>query len=198
MKNLPIILNIILFGLVGILFYLNLKAPQGAEQQVIVPPASQAGGVKIAWVNADTLNEKYEWLKQQQDAIEKRVLSAEDNLAAKQNALIKDASALEERAQGGNMTQAEYEKSMMALQQRGESLQNDAKRMQKSLADERRKSLNEMYTNLEAKLKEISGQIGYDYILSYQRGGPILLANDSLDITKQVLQMLNAKEEKKQ
>ncbi len=198
MKNLPIILNIILFALVGTLFYLHLKKPQGAGEQVIVPPASQSGGVKIAWVNTDTLNLKYEWLKQQQEAIEKRISSAEDNLAAKQNALVKDASAVEERAQSGNMTQAEYEKEMMALQQRGQNLQDDARRMQKSLADERRKALTEMYTNLESKLKEISGQIGYDYILSYQRGGPILLANDSLEITKQVLEMLNAKEEKKQ
>jgi Skp family chaperone for outer membrane proteins len=45
---------------------------------------------------------------------------------------------------------------------------------------------------VEDKLKTLSNQIGYDYILSYTRGGQILLASDSLDITKQVLDLLNA------
>jgi outer membrane protein len=198
MKNLPIILNIILFALVGHLYYLNSSKSQGTGNQVIVPPASQAGGVKIAWVNADTLNEKYVWLKQQQEAIDKRVSSAEANIAARQSALMKDAQAVEERAQGGTMTQAEYEKEMAGLQKRGRDLQNDVERMQKSIEDDQKKATDEKFKNLEAKLKEISGQIGYDYILSYRRGGSIYLANDSLNITKQVLDMLNAQEEKKQ
>ena len=199
MKNLSLILNVVLLALVGHLYYLNLKKPQAAEQsQVIVPPASQAGGVKIAWVNADTLNEKYEWLKQQEDALDKRMASISNNLDARQTALMKEYQALQQRAQTGNMSQAEFEKEMETLQKKEADLRNDAQRMDKNLEDERRKAMDEIYTKLEGKLKEISGQIGYDYILSYQRGRQILLASDSLEITKQVLQMLNAKEDKKQ
>lgn len=197
MKNLPIILNIILFALVGHLYYLNLKKPQATDQQMIIPPASQTGGVKIAWVNADTLNEKYEWLKQQKQTIEQRLRNAESSLQAKEDALMRDAEALQTKFQGGNMTQAEAEKEQAALMQRGQRLEEEKSRLGKSLADDQKKALDNLYSNLEAKLKELSGQIGYDYILSYQRGAQILMANDSLDITKQVLQMLNAKDEKK-
>ena len=49
---------------------------------------------------------------------------------------------------------------------------------------------------METKLKTLSSKIGYDYILSYSRGGQILLANDSLNITKEVLDLLNAKDQK--
>jgi Skp family chaperone for outer membrane proteins len=52
--------------------------------------------------------------------------------------------------------------------------------------------------NLENNLKTLSSQIGYDYILSYTRGGQVLLANDSLDITKQVLDLLNSANAKKE
>jgi outer membrane protein len=197
MKNLPLILNIILFALVGHLYYLNLKKPQGAEQQVILPPTSQTGGVKIAWVNADTLNEKYEWLKQQKLTIEQRMRNAENSLQAKEESLMRDASALQEKFAAGNMTQADAEKAQGALMQRGQKLEEEKARLSRSLADEQKKALDNLYSNLEAKLKELSGQIGYDYILSYQRGAQILMANDSLEITKQVLEMLNAKEEKK-
>lgn len=197
MKNLPLILNIVLFALVGHLYYLNFKKPQTAEQQAIVPPSSQSGGVKIAYVNADTLDAKYEWLKQQKQAIEQRLRSAESNLVSKQEALMRDASALQEKFQGGNMTQAEAEKAQAGLMQRSERLQKEEESLRKSLAEDQKKAFNDLYANVEGKLKELSGQIGYDYILSYSRGGQILMANDSLDITKQVLDLLNAKEEKK-
>lgn len=197
MKNLPLILSIVLFALVGHLYYLNLKKPQTPEQQVILPPTSQSGGVKIAWVNADTLDAKYEWLKQQKAAIEQRMRNAENNLVAKQEALMRDANALQEKFQTGNMTQADAEKEQAALMQRGERLQRDEENLRKSLAEEQKKAFNDLYANVEGKLKELSGQIGYDYILSYSRGGQILMANDSLDITRQVLELLNAKEGKK-
>lgn len=197
MKNLPIILNIILFVLVGHLYYLNLKKPQPAEQQTIMPPSSQTGGVKIAYVNGDTLDAKYEWLKQQKEAIQQRIRNAENSLAAKQEALMRDANALQEKFQTGTMTQADAEKQQAELMQRGQRLQEEEERLRKSLADDQKKAFNDLYANVEAKLKELTGQIGYDYILSYSRGGQILLANDSLDITKQVLELLNAKEGKK-
>lgn len=198
MKNLQTILNIVLFALVGVLFFLNFKKPQTAEQQVIVPPTSQSGGARIAWVNADTLDAKYEWLKQQKEAIEQRLRNAENSLQSKEQALMRDAQALQEKFQTGNMTQADAEKEQATLMQRGQRLEEERSRLSKSLSDDQKKAFNDLYANVESKLKEISGQIGYDYILSYSRGGQILMANDSLDITKQVLELLNAKEEKKQ
>jgi outer membrane protein len=198
MKNLPLILNIVLFALVGHLYYLNLKKPQSADQQMVLPPSAQSSGVKIAWVNADTLNEKYEWLKQQKQTIEQRLINAEKSLQSKEEALMRDAAALQERYATGTMTQKEAEKEQSTLMQRSQRLEDEKARLSKSLSDDQKKALDNLYSNLEAKLKEISGQIGYDYILSYQRGAQILLANDSLDITKQVLEMLNAKEEKAQ
>ncbi|HMX40882.1 MAG TPA: OmpH family outer membrane protein [Saprospiraceae bacterium] len=190
-NNISLILNIILLAAVAHLYYLNLKKSSPASP-AIVAPSSQQMGARIAFVESDTLNEKYEWLKQQSEAIEQRIKSAENSLATKQQSLMKDASALEERARGGNLTQADYEKQMAALQQRSEKIRDEEARLTKSLADEQKKAYDELYAKVEAKLKMLSDQIGYDYILSYKRGGPILLASDSLDITKQVLDLLNA------
>ena len=196
MKNLSLILNIVLFALVGHLYYLNLKKPATANT-AIVPPTSQSGGVKIAYVNGDTLDEQYIWLKKQKEDIQKRMESAENSLAAKEQALMKDAAALQQRFQGGNMTQAEAEKEQNGLMQRSQRLEEEKARLGKSLAEDQKKAFNDLYANVETQLKTLSSQIGYDYILSYYRGGQILLANDSLDITKQVLQLLNAQEKGK-
>jgi outer membrane protein len=194
MKNLPIILNIILFALVGHLYYLQSKSAKPSEATVVLPPASQAGGARIAYVNGDTLDANYQWLKQQKDAIEQRMMNAEKSLASKEEALMKDAAALQEKFQSGTMTQVEAEKADGALRQRAQKLEEEKARLSKSLSEDQKKAFNDLYANVEAKLKTLSSQIGYDYILSYSRGGQILLANDSLDITKQVLELLNAKE----
>lgn len=191
MKNLPIILNIVLFLLVGHLYYLHFSKPKAGA--VIIPPAAQAGGVRIAYVNGDTLDAKYEWLRQQKDAIEQRMQAVEKSLSAKEEALMKDAAALQQKFQEGNMTQAEAEKQQSVLMERGQKLEEEKAKMSKTLAEDQKKAFNDLYANVESQLKTLSSQIGYDYILSYSRGGQILLANDSLDITRQVLELLNTK-----
>jgi outer membrane protein len=195
MKNLPLILNIVLFALVGHLYYLHFNSAKNNTAQAILPPPSQTGGVRIAYVNGDTLDAKYEWLKEQKTAIEQRLANAEKSLAAKEEALMNDAAALQQKFQEGNMTQAEAEKQQQALMQRGQKLEEEKMRLSKSLSEDQKKAFNDLYANVEAQLKTLSSQIGYDYILSYSRGGQILLANDSLDITNQVLQLLNTKKQ---
>jgi outer membrane protein len=153
MKNLPIILNVILFALVGHLYYLNSKTAKPAEGQAIVPAPSQAGGSRIAYVNGDTLDAQYEWLKEQKTAIEQRLSNAEKSLASKEEALMKDAANLQQKFQEGNMTQAEAEKQQATLMQRGQKLEEEKMRLGKSLSEDQKKAFNDLYANVEAKLK---------------------------------------------
>lgn len=191
MKNLSLILNVILLLAVAHLYYLNFNKKGSGTESVIAPPASSPG-VRIAYVNADTLDAKYEWLKTQKAAIEQRARNAENSLQSKQESLMRDAAALQEKFQSGTMTRADAEKAQSALMAREQRLGEEQQRLGKQLAEDQRKALNDLYANVEDKLKTLSNQIGYDYILSYTRGGQILLASDSLDITKQVLELLNA------
>jgi len=108
MKNLPLILNIILFALVGYLYYLNSKN----AKPVVAPPASLAGGARIAFVNADTLDAKYEWLKQQKESIKQRIESEQKKLVAEEESLMRDAQSFQEKFQSGTMTQADGKKPM--------------------------------------------------------------------------------------
>ena len=198
MKNLPLALSSAALVAVAILYVLHFsaKTAPAADAQAIVPPPSQAAGARIAYVNGDSLDANYEWLKQQKDALEQRMKNAEKSLGNKQDALMRDMANLQERFAAGNMTQADAEKEQAALMQRRDRLAEEAAKLDKQLAEEQKKAIENIYADLEANLKTLSDQIGYDYILSYSRGGQILLANDSLDITKQVLELLNAKEKK--
>lgn len=194
MKNLSLILNAVLLVAVATLFFLRQKDQKAASQtSVIVPPASNAGGMKIAYINADTLDTKYEWLKQQREALEKRLTSLSASFENKMRAHQEKSMAFQQKAEAGNTPPAELQKEYEILAQQEQRLQEEGARMEKSLAEDRRKAMEGMYTQLEEKLKTLRDKIGYDYILSYSRGGQILMANDSLDITKQVLKLLNEK-----
>lgn len=190
--NISLILNIVLLAAVGHLYYLNSKKAQPAEQ-VIMPTAGNPG-VRVAHVNADTLDAQYEWLKGQKAAIEQRVKSAENTLGNKKEKLMKDLEAFQTKYQSGTMTEADAKAQYEGLMQRQQRLAEEEGQLSKQLGEEQKKAFENLYANVESQLKTLSSQIGYDYILSYSRGGPILLANDSLDITKQVLTLLNAKE----
>jgi outer membrane protein len=48
-----------------------------------------------------------------------------------------------------------------------------------------------VHSRLVAVLKDLNKSNNYFYVMGYQRGNGILFANDSLDITKQVLEELN-------
>jgi len=194
MKNISLALNAILLLAVIHLYYLNFSKKSATEHAIIAPAASSSG-VRIAYVNADTLDAKYEWLKKQKEGIEQRARNAESSLKGKQESLMRDAATLQEKFQGGTMTRAEAEKAQADLMAREQRLGEEQQRLSKQLSDDQHKALNDLYANVEGKLKTLSNQIGYDYILSYSRGGQILLANDSLNITRQVLNLLNAKEE---
>ncbi len=157
-------------------------------------PTMGSHGVRVAHVNADTLDAQYEWLKSQKAAIEQRVKNAESSLGSKKDKLMKDLEAFQAKYQGGTMTEADAKGQYDALMQRQQKLGEEEAQLSKQLGEEQKKAFDNLYANVESQLKTLSSQIGYDYILSYSRGGPILLANDSLDITTQVLKLLNAKE----
>ncbi|MBK9339075.1 MAG: OmpH family outer membrane protein [Lewinellaceae bacterium] len=193
-KNISLLINGILLLAVAHLYYLNFSQKTAPGSPAGIPAPTTGGGVKIAYINADTLDAKYEWLKAQKEALEKRVQNAEKNMGAKKEALMKDLATFQQKYESGTVPPAQLEKEYATLTQRQQKLAEEEARLGKQLTDEQTKAMNELMANVEAKLKSLQSQIGYDYILSYSKGGgQVLLANDSLDITNQVLELLNAK-----
>lgn len=195
-KNISLLLNGILLLAVAYLYYVQFSKKAGSEHSAaIIAPVSAGGGVRIAYVNVDTLDQKYEWLKQQRAAMEQRLDNIRKSLGGKKDALMKDMAAFQKKYESGTVPPAELEKEYSALTQRQQKLSEEENRLSNQLAEEQQKTNNELMAKLEAQLKSLQSQIGYDYILSYSKGGgQVLLANDSLDITVQVLELLNAKE----
>jgi outer membrane protein len=59
------------------------------------------------------------------------------------------------------------------------------------LDEDQAKSSDELYTKLNEYLKKYNKEKNYSFVLGFQKGGGILFANDSLNVTNDVVKGLN-------
>lgn len=196
MKNISLILNIVLLLAVGILYFKVFSAPKAAstKTETTVPTAADKP-LKVVYINADTLLEKYDAFKMQREALQKKEKDADAALKAKGRALEQDFLATQKKVQAGTMAPSDVQKEEQRLMQKQQALQQEQDRVTKSLLEETKKVNDELQKALIDKLKAFKDREGYDFIFSYAAGGQILVTNDSLDITQKVLEELNAQKE---
>jgi outer membrane protein len=189
------------FCLLSIVFlgFLSLTSCKQAGNQALPSSTTTTStttpqlGHRIGYVNIDTLYDKYTWFKDQKATLEKRATDAQKSLQNKEESFMKRVQAFQERAQSGNVPPIELEKEQARLGAEEQALQKELSKLSATLEEEGRNANEQLLASLENKLKEIRTQIGYDYILGYQRGNTtILLANEELDVTNKVLELLNA------
>ena len=189
-NKISLAINILLTAAVAYLYFLHFKESNNSEQSSL-PTFKSAGGNSsaIAWINLDTLNEKYGFIADQYKVLEQE----EKNLTTKLNVKMQAASSRYQQLQqkAASMSPQEQEAASAEMQ----NMEAELKKYQETQEGEYRKKQKEISDNLEGNLdnylKKINSAAKYDFIISYQHSGPVLLANDSLDITKTVLEGLN-------
>jgi outer membrane protein len=191
-------INVLLLAAVAFLFFKSGQ-PQGdsasdsAENDSLeaFEPTFLSGNSRIVYVNADSLNENYDFIAEKYEELEREQMKIETQVQRKMKAA--EARYLELESQAPSMTPTQLEQAQLELQ----SMQLEISQLQEKLAADFRAKEAEtqqvFYKNVRDYLKEYNKEGRYDYILTYQLGGQILLTNDSLDITNDVVKGLNAK-----
>jgi outer membrane protein len=196
MKNISLILNIVLLIAVGILYFKVFSGPKAPDAKADTTTETVADKpLKIVYINADTLLEKYDAFKLQREALQKKEKDADASLKAKGRALEQDFLAAQKKVQTGTMAPSDVQKEEQRLMQKQQALQQEQERVTQALLADTKKVNDELQKALIDKLKGFKEREGYDFIFSYAAGGQILVSNDSLDITQKVLEELNAKKE---
>ncbi|MBC8486490.1 MAG: OmpH family outer membrane protein [Bacteroidetes bacterium] len=191
--NLGLILNvIILIGLIVlyVLFFTKKEKPEGDTQVQYVPAVSSGSG-SIAFVNSDLVLEKYELVNKLTGQLEREQQKKDASFIAKQNALEADAAYFQEQVEKQSISQENaqqiYEQLMMKQQELYE--------LQDKYATELAKKEIEMNVVLLDSVRNYLDRVNkiynFDYILSYNAAGNILLAKDTFDITQQIIDGLN-------
>lgn len=148
-------------------------------------------GMKIAYVNGDSILMNYKEFRTESEAMEIKQRKAEEELQKKGAALEREFIAYQQQAQKGTMTGKEMEAREKYLSGRQEALLAERDKMAREIMDETSRINERLQKVLQERLKEIRDKEGYDYIMSYIAGGPILVADEKHDITERVLEELN-------
>lgn len=194
MKSAGFVLNIVLSIAVIILYVLHFSkgdsSGSGSEstvQTATVPSSIASSG--IVFINSDSLLDNYTYFKNKKEELEKRQNRIKSELEAESRKLQSDVEEYQYKA--GGMSELQRQKSEEELMMRQQKLVQKKDNLLDQLDEEQAKSSEELFRRLTDYLKEYNKDKQYQFILGYQKGGGILFANDSLDITASVIQGLN-------
>jgi outer membrane protein len=202
MKQVSLIINIVLAAAVAVLFfmYASLKknvealATQGPPKLVTAASLPSNGSLKdakIAYLNIDTLDLKYEFIIDNSKEMRARQSALETQYSSMVAKFQSDYQSLQEAAQAGIRPQGELEKERARLEQMQYDIAAKEKQMQ-LLSEDVAKKQGEMLKKVSTFISKFNNG-RYDYILAYTSNvSSVLYAKPELDVTKDILDGLNA------
>ncbi len=198
MKNISTILSSLALLGVIVLFGMKMKEQKPAKTSTIVKDSSgkevEVAGGKVAYVDIDTLEANYDYFKRKKVEFESRQKAIDADLERMANALQNEYVALQNKAQKGELTQAEGESAQQTLMKKQQELEMKRQDMGSKYMKDQEAFNKEIHDNLHKYIELYNEEKGYDYILSYSKDGSILYANKALDITEDIIKGMNSKQ----
>lgn len=201
-KNYSLILNVVLVVAVGILYYFHFTQcgascdSSGSDSTNVNVPAmkmpKEIKASKVVYINSDVLNEKYDFVKDLTADAQAKQKRLEANYQSKAQKLQTDYESFQQKANAGLMSENQIKTAQDDLMKRKEELDNMQLQLD-ALMDEVANANEQVRQNVIDCIKEFNKAGQYNYIMTYTDGpgGIILLANDSLDITSEIVDGLN-------
>lgn len=158
------------------------------ETATTLPVAKSADGLKIAYIDADSLTSTYKFCKDYQIVLEKKEKNIQATLNSKAQALQNAAANFQQKLQQNEYTRERAEQVQASLQKQQVDLQALQQRLATDFDNEQAKFLTAFQDSVKNYLKEYNKKKKYDFILNK---AAILECNDKYDITKEVVEGLN-------
>ena len=165
----------------------NNQSPKMDDQ----PAAASGEGMKIAYVEVDSLMTQYKFAKDYSVTLQKKSNNARNTLNQKGNALQAAMANFQQKLNNNGFQSREQAASQQAAIQRQQNdLQELQARLENELASETAKFNEALRDSLQNFLKSYNEDKKFDLILS-KAGDNILMGNKKLDITQDVINGLN-------
>lgn len=152
---------------------------------------------QIVYVNSDSLLNNYEYFKQLKGKFEQKSKKAQTDLQAKSSAFQREVAAYQQNAANLSADQRQATEERLARKQQELAAYNQ--NAGNALANEEAAENEKLYNKVADYLKKYAKEKGYKMVLTYSKSNPtILFADESLDVTKEVVSGLNAEFKKEQ
>ncbi|MGL5891802.1 MAG: OmpH family outer membrane protein [Bacteroidia bacterium] len=203
-NRISLLLNVVLLAAVAVLFFLHFKGKDTAGTDSGQPKKNDSAapkltfdipknlaGARVLYVNIDSINFKYEAIADLTRDTEAKLINLQSRYQKRQIELQEKGSTLQQKITAGTISAAEAEieekaynagiEDLARMETELGYLQNSAAKKNEIIVDE-----------VSSYFKEYSKTKGIDFILGYGSASNVLYANDSLDVTADVLNALNA------
>ena len=198
MKNFSLILNFFLAIAVVILFYLHFTAKKSIIENKEQPTLSTDSSSLFmndsvfkttAYINTDTLFEKYEYVKDMRDELAGEKLKSESQYENEMKKLEKEVLEFQEKAR--YMTQQEGETKQMELAEKEQKLMKLERDLSAKLAELEMEKNKQIQKSVSEYLGRVNKEKNYAYIFGYNGTANVLYANQQFDITNEIVNGLN-------
>ncbi|HEY8657909.1 MAG TPA: OmpH family outer membrane protein [Hanamia sp.] len=190
MKNILLIINIILIGLVGYLYYLQFH-----NSKTKIFPEVRSSAVnnlndksKVAYIDLDSLQNNYTYYKKIKAEFEQKQSAANDEITSMQKKYQARAVQLQQKA--ATMNQKEQESAMQEINKMQQDLQSRKQGIDNELYNYNSKMKEDILTRIQNFLKVYNADGKYSYIFSYEPGF-MFYKDSTLNITPDVITGLN-------
>jgi outer membrane protein len=190
MKDLSLILNAVLLVAVGVLFYLHFSGSKPAVSGGSASLTGASGELKIAYVNSDSILQNYDYLKTNRVQLEEKTKKIEQEYRNRAQGLQNEITAYQRNV--SNMTLGQVKAVEEDLGKKQQNLQLYQQSLSQQLMEEEDKLRKDLYDRITAYLKKYGNEKGLQFVLKFDNASDVLFAGEALDISKEVVDGLNA------
>ncbi|GAC1420184.1 MAG: OmpH family outer membrane protein [Flavisolibacter sp.] len=190
MKNGLLIFNVILLGLVGVLFYwhFSLAGKTNARKPAEIQTSSNQGQFRIAYFEMDSVSNSFAMVKEVKNDLSKEEDKMNTNLSHLQK-MYNDKLA-HYQTQAAQMTQIQSEQANREMLQLQETIRGQKQDMDQKYQDYYMRKMQDVKSKIVDFLKEYNKTKGYSYIFGYEPGF-IYYRDTIFNITRDLVKGLN-------
>ncbi len=182
---------ILLIG-IAVLYVLFFTSKKPAEPDAsFVYQKSGGKSVRVVFINIDSLNNQYVFVKKLKTELEATGKRLESEILSEQAAFEKEATNFQKQAAANAIPEDRAKIMYEALMQKQQALADKKERYTQQVAEKEQAMHLTLLDTVTNFLKRYNRTYKFDYILGYANAGQILLASDTLDITAGVVKELN-------
>ena len=190
--NFNTLLGLIAIAIAAVTGFLALSSRQENRETPVISVQKPSGkSISVVFVNTDSINERYEFVKSLRKELENTGKRLHTEVTAEQSALEKEAADLQRQMAASQITEDKAKTVYEQLMQRQQALMEKKDQYTQMIAEQELQMNIRLVDTVTAFLKRFNKNYQFDYIFGYKTAGEILVANDTLDITAPVIDALN-------
>lgn len=187
-NNTSLIWNAILTVAVIVLAFLHFSGNKSSNS-FSSSDSTSTNGRRMVYVQIDSLLKNYTYFDDTRKDLESKRYQLENDLSNRGRSLENEIQFFQKKAQTMTLDQARSTEAQLGKKQQDLIAYRD--RSAQTLQQEEADKNAELYENIYKYIDQYNKDNNYEFVLGYSKGGGILYANPSLDVTQKMIEGLN-------